>query len=130
MTRFELTGTLVRLWRNIMDGPIEADSSLTARLVRNVIAPQPEQATADDRGREIALVAEINRRYSPAEVLEWHLNTNYYGSEAYGIEAAAQVYLGKSARPDAGRGGAAGEHPDGGTVQPVRRRGGGTRTAG
>jgi membrane peptidoglycan carboxypeptidase len=43
-------------------------------------------------------VAEINRRYSPESVLEWHLNTNYYGSEAYGIEAAAQVYLGKSAR--------------------------------
>lgn len=98
VTRFELTGTLVRLWRNIMDGPIEADSSLTGRLVRNVIAPQPEEATADDRGREIALVAEINRRYTAAEVLEWHLNTNYYGSEAYGIEAAAQVYLGKSAR--------------------------------
>lgn len=98
ITHFDLTGTLARLWRNIMDGPIEADPSLTARLVRNVIAPQPEIADASDRGREIALVAEINRRYSPTEVLEWHLNTNYYGSEAYGIEAAALVYLGKSAR--------------------------------
>lgn len=25
VTRFELTGTLVRLWRNIMDGPIKAE---------------------------------------------------------------------------------------------------------
>lgn len=65
-------------------------------------------------------------------MLEWHLNTNYYGSEAYGIEAAAQVYLGKSARdltldeaallasiPTAAQ-----------FSNPFRRRGGGTRTAG
>lgn len=97
-SQFDMTGTLVRLWRNIMEGPIEADATLTARLVRNVIAPLPEVVRAEDRSREIALVAEINRLYSPTEVLEWHLNTNYYGNEAYGIEAAAQVYLGKSAR--------------------------------
>lgn len=96
-TSFDLTGTLARLWRNIMEGPIEADASLTARLVRNAIAPQPEVPRASDRAREISLVAEINRRYSPREVLEWHLNTNYYGSEAYGIDAAAQIYLGKRA---------------------------------
>jgi membrane peptidoglycan carboxypeptidase len=96
-TSFDLTGTLTRLWRNIMDGPIEPDASLTARLVRNAIAPQPEVPRASDRAREISLVAEINRRYSPREVLEWHLNTNYYGSEAYGIDAAAQIYLGKRA---------------------------------
>ena len=96
-TSFDPAGTLVRLWRNIMDGPIEADQSLTARLVRNVVAPLPETVGAADRGREIALVAEINRLYTPTEVLEWHLNTNYYGNEAYGIEAAARVYLGKRA---------------------------------
>lgn len=96
-TAFDPTGTLTRLWRNIMDQPLEPDASLTARLVRNAITAQPEVPRASDRAREIALVAEINRRYSPREVLEWHLNTNYYGSEAYGIDAAAQIYLGKRA---------------------------------
>jgi membrane peptidoglycan carboxypeptidase len=96
-TRFDLTRTLFRLWRNFLSGPIEADSSLTGRLVRNAVAPQPDFIHADDRTHEIALIAEINRRYTPDQILEWHLNTNYYGNEAYGIEAAAQVYLGKSA---------------------------------
>ncbi len=98
VTRFDPIGTVVRLWENIMAGPTEADPSLTARLVRNAISNRADAATPAGRRRETALIAEVNRRYSPREVLEWHLNTNYYGSEAYGVEAAAQVYLGKSAR--------------------------------
>jgi len=89
--------SLTRLWYNAISGPLPPDPSLTGRLVRNVIAPPGEIASVWDREREIALVAEINRRYTPQQILEWHLNTNYYGNEAYGIEAAAQVYLGKSA---------------------------------
>lgn len=98
VTRFDALATTVRLWENIMAGPTEADSTLTARLIHNTILAEPELVTAAHRQREIALVSEVNRRYSPSEVLEWHLNTNYYGNEAYGIEAASQVYLGKSAR--------------------------------
>lgn len=97
-TRFNPIITLGRLWNNLLDGPLEAESSLTGRLVRNVIVPARDYVSVDERALEIALVAEINRQYSPQEVLEWHLNTNYYGNRAYGIEAAAQIYLGKSAR--------------------------------
>lgn len=95
---FDAAQVVSQLWTNWMTGPVEADYSLTSRLVRNVIVPEKDQMTVDDRALEIALVAEINRRYSPEEILEWHLNTNYYGNAAYGIEAAARVYLGKSAR--------------------------------
>lgn len=95
-TRFDAVGTLLRLWRNNLIGTIPPDSSITGRLVRNVIAPPTYGSSENDiRSREIALVAEIHRLYTPQEVLEWHLNTNYYGNEAYGIEAAAQIYLGK-----------------------------------
>ncbi len=94
---FSLVQTFGRLWRNILLGPLPLDGTLTGRLVRNAIAPPGERVTVDDVGREIALVAEIHRRYTPREILEWHLNTNYYGSDAYGIAAAARVYLGKSA---------------------------------
>jgi membrane peptidoglycan carboxypeptidase len=96
-TRPGLPSALVKLWQNAFSGPLPVDATLTGRLVRNAVAPPGEYASAADREREIALVAEINRRYSPEQVLEWHLNTNFYGNEAYGIEAAAQVYLGKSA---------------------------------
>ncbi len=89
------------LWRNWTNATLSPpDSSITARLVRRVILRRaPDQpATRDERAQEIALITAVNRRYSPRDVLEWHLNTNFYGNEAYGIEAAAQVYLGKSAR--------------------------------
>jgi membrane peptidoglycan carboxypeptidase len=89
--------SLSRLWYNAISGPLPPDPTLTGRLVRNVIAPPGDVVSVWDREREIALVAEINRRYTPQQILEWHLNTDYYGNEAYGIEAAARVYLGKSA---------------------------------
>jgi membrane peptidoglycan carboxypeptidase len=95
--RFDPLATALRLWENLLNGPLRADASLTGRLVRNAIAPPPEFVTVEDRSREIALIAETERRYTPDEILEWHLNTNYYGNEAYGIEAAARVYLGKAA---------------------------------
>ena len=95
---FDPIGTLSNMWRNILVGPLAPDSTLTGRLVRNVIAPLPDVPSPDSIGREIALVAEIERRYTPEQILEWHLNTNYYGGDAYGIQAAAQIYLGKNAR--------------------------------
>ncbi|MBC7813101.1 MAG: transglycosylase domain-containing protein, partial [Burkholderiales bacterium] len=88
-THFDALQTASKLWRNLILGPLPPDSSLTGRLVRNAITAQPntlnDYVTVDERGAEIALVAEINRLYSPLDVLEWHLNTNYYGNEAYGI---------------------------------------------
>jgi membrane peptidoglycan carboxypeptidase len=42
------------------------------------------------------LAAQLTRRYGPRQVLEWYLNSADYGHFAYGVEAAAQFYLGKS----------------------------------
>lgn len=95
--RFDPLGTMTRIWQNMLFGPLPVDTTLTGRLVRNVIAPISDTPSVDDVGREIALVAEIERRYTPQQILEWHLNTDDYGNQAYGIEAAAQTYLGKHA---------------------------------
>jgi membrane peptidoglycan carboxypeptidase len=94
---FDALSTVNRLWRNALIGPLALDTSLTGRLVQNAIAPLPDQPDANAVGREIALVAEIRRLYTPEEILEWHLNTNFYGGDAFGIEAAAQRYFGKRA---------------------------------
>ncbi|NDJ63184.1 MAG: hypothetical protein GYB67_18840, partial [Chloroflexi bacterium] len=96
---FNLTETVGRLWQTWLDEPPPPDPSITGRLVRNTLAPLP--GTAADlttvRTREIALIAESQRRYPPETLLAWYLNTNYYGSDAYGLEAAAQIYLDKRA---------------------------------
>ena len=94
---FNLINVIETVWNNWLNGPIQAQPSITRHLVRNAVVSLPDNFTVDDTAQEIALVAEINRRYSAEEILEWHLNTNNYGNGIYGIAAAAQVYLGKSA---------------------------------
>lgn len=47
--------------------------------------------------RERLLAAQITARYGRMQVLEWYLNSVYYGNEAYGADAAAQLYFDKSA---------------------------------
>ncbi len=56
------------------------------------------QRTYSRKAREIILAAEITRRYSKDEILELYLNEIYYGNLAYGVEAAAETYFGKSAK--------------------------------
>lgn len=84
-------------WRNQLDGPLEEDTTIAGRLVRNILLP-PQASPIERRAIELAMIAELHRRYTPEQILEWHINTNYYGNEAYGIDAAARFYLGKSAR--------------------------------
>ena len=85
--------TALRLWQNLIGGPLPPEQTLTARLVRNLYAP-PAALT---REREIVLAAELERLHSREALLEWQLNTSHYGNEAWGIEAAARLYLGKAA---------------------------------
>ncbi len=40
----------------------------------------------------------LERKFSKTEILELYLNRIYFGAGAYGVEAAAQRYFGKSAR--------------------------------
>ena len=44
------------------------------------------------------LAAEITRRYSKDEILRLYLNEVFYGSMAYGIDAAAETFFGKDAK--------------------------------
>jgi membrane carboxypeptidase/penicillin-binding protein len=47
--------------------------------------------------RERILAAQITAQFGRTQVIEWHLNSVNFGNHAYGIEAAAQLYFGKSA---------------------------------
>lgn len=45
--------------------------------------------------RERLLAMQITSHFGRAKVLEWYLNSAYYGHLAYGADAAARVYFGK-----------------------------------
>lgn len=47
--------------------------------------------------RERLLAAQVTYEYGPSQVIEWYLNSANYGNFAYGADAAAQLYYGKSA---------------------------------
>ncbi len=88
------------LWENYRtEGQGGGASTITQQLARNLLLSPEErvQRTYTRKAREIILAAEITRRYSKDEILELYLNENYYGNLAYGIEAAAETYFGKTA---------------------------------
>ncbi len=75
----------------------QGGSSITTLLVKNVIIPADERTerSFERKIKEAILAIEITRRYSKDQILEWYLNTVFYGNMAYGVEAAAQNYFGK-----------------------------------
>lgn len=73
---------------------VQGASTITQQLVRNVLLTQ--QFTWERKFKEIILALEVSRRYTKDQVLEMYLNEINYGNLAYGIEAAAQTYFGKT----------------------------------
>src|SRR5271166_154794 len=77
-------------------GGLEGGSTLTQQLAKNLFLTQ--ERTLQRKLQEVELALWLERKYSKAEILELYLNRVYFGSGAYGVEAAAQRYFGKSAR--------------------------------
>ena len=82
-------------WRNFRAGRIvEGGSTITQQLAR---ASLSSERTYDRKIREILLAAQLEQRYTKAQILEQYLNTVYLGDGYYGVEAASQGYFGKPA---------------------------------
>jgi penicillin-binding protein 1A len=75
---------------------IEGGSTLTQQLAKNLFLTQ--ERTLSRKIQEAILALWLERRYSKDQILELYLNRVYFGSGAYGVEAAAQKYFGKGAR--------------------------------
>lgn len=97
---YDLKGMTRALWSNLTGGQFQGGSTITQQLVRNVLFSKEErtEVSVDRKVREVILATEISRLYSKDQILEWYINTNFYGGWAYGIEAAAQQYFSKPAR--------------------------------
>jgi penicillin-binding protein 1A len=85
------------LYRNIRAKKVlEGGSTLTQQLAK-VLFLTPERSYTR-KLKEMALALRIEQRYTKREILSLYLNQIYFGSGAYGVEAAAQIYFGKSAK--------------------------------
>ncbi len=94
---FDPAQALLQVWRYILGAPLEAEAGISGNLARDAILPGALSSGLDARLLEIVLAAESRRRHSADALLEWRLNSGYYGQDVFGLEAAAQVYLGKPA---------------------------------
>lgn len=73
----------------------EGGSTITQQLARNVFLTR--EKTIQRKISEIFLSFKIEYNYSKDEILDMYLNEVPYGSNAYGIESASQIFFGKKA---------------------------------
>ncbi len=77
----------------------EGFSTITMQLARNVWDEKlPSAKSLRRKIREMRVALELEERYSKDRILELYLNQVFLGGSAYGVEAAAQRYFGRSAR--------------------------------
>jgi len=98
---FSIYGIIRAIVRNLQTGGAGGGASTITQQLTRALVLDPElarQRTNTRKIQEIIVAAEIARRYSKNEILEFYLNEIYYGNLAYGIEAASETYFGKPAR--------------------------------
>jgi penicillin-binding protein 1A len=80
------------LHRNVTQG----GSTITQQLAKNFFLSRSRNMMR--KLQEVMLSLWLEHKFTKAELLELYLNRVYFGAGAYGVEAAAQRYFGKSAR--------------------------------
>jgi 1A family penicillin-binding protein len=71
-------------------------STITQQLARNAFLSR--EKSWERKMKEIAMAFKIEMRYSKDEILDFYLNEIPYGSNAYGVESAANIFFGKKAK--------------------------------
>jgi len=73
---------------------VEGSSTLTMQLARNLYLSL--ERTWSRKIKEVLTTIQIERTYSKKEIIEMYLNIMFFGSNAYGIQAAAKRYFSKN----------------------------------
>ncbi|HVL50913.1 MAG TPA: transglycosylase domain-containing protein, partial [Actinomycetota bacterium] len=91
-------GMLRALLANTQAGGVQqGGSTITQQYARNAFGRVGTERTFVRKLREISVARRLENRYSKEKILEFYLNTIYYGRGAYGAEAAALTYFKKPA---------------------------------
>jgi penicillin-binding protein 1A len=90
----DLTGIARAAWADWRHERFQGASTITQQLARRLFLN--DQVSIARKIQEVLLAIEIERYYTKDEILERYLNIIYFGSGAYGIEAASHTYFGTS----------------------------------
>jgi penicillin-binding protein 1A len=90
-------GLLRAAWVNITAGRVvQGGSTLTQQVAKTLFLTNAR--TTKRKVQEVLLTLWLERHFSKKEILEIYLNRVYLGSGAWGMDAAAKMYFGVSAR--------------------------------
>jgi penicillin-binding protein 1A len=73
---------------------VQGASTITEQLVGNLYLNRSD-TSLDRKLQEASLALQYEKEYSKDQILVQYLNTIYFGSNAYGVEAAARTYFNK-----------------------------------
>lgn len=92
---FDITSIIRALKENITDGrTIQGGSTITQQLIKSSLLTSEKRMSR--KLKEIVLAFWAEHIYTKDQILEMYFNQVPYGGTAWGIEAASEVYLGKS----------------------------------
>ena len=91
----DVRGILRALYQDVKAGKkVQGGSTITQQLVKNVFLTHQKRFTR--KIWEMAYALRIEQQYSKEKILEFYLNSIYLGHGSWGVDAASQVYFGKS----------------------------------
>jgi len=87
-------GLIRAAWNNARGGSLQGGSTITQQYVKSFFLTSDR--TVQRKAREFVISLKVAQEVSKEEILQDYLNKIYFGRNAYGIQAAAQVYYGKN----------------------------------
>ena len=93
----DVIGTMRAIVENMRaNGVVQGGSSLSQQLAKILFLSS--ERTLDRKIKEAFLAIWLENHYEKKEIMKLYLDRAYMGGGAHGVEAAAQLYFGKSAR--------------------------------
>ena len=77
-------------------GVTRGGSTITSQVAKQSFVG--DEISVRRKVAEAVVAAELERRYTKDQILEYYINSIYWGSGAYGIQSAAYEYFGKDIR--------------------------------
>jgi penicillin-binding protein 1A len=71
----------------------EGGSTITQQYVKNAFPGVGRDRTLFRKLKEAVLAVKLERKFSKDQILEFYMNTVYFGRGAYGVDAAARTYF-------------------------------------
>ncbi len=90
---FDLRGIARALYTDITKGTLaQGGSTITQQLIKNTLLTREKSFTR--KLKELILAYRIEQKFTKDQILKLYLNEIPYGANAYGIQAAAEIYFG------------------------------------